>query len=328
MTASNAAGENPGDPNTSEKTENISGPPKAFLEAIEAFQKGAAAGNSEQMEAAALNALAVAAEEEVRNPTPSVTLKTEAGECMAQGDWAGAEAKYRNVLALEEASGNHGLIFKAHYDLSRLFNLLGDLERAFVWARTATDEARKAHCFPVLVMGLVNQANCALKRLEHSAALEAASEAVAIVEPGRMYESMRAGALVVRARCHLALNDIASAETDLAVSRPVLLDRQVSLFFAGANSRAAEWWEATAEVCSLKGDVMGACDAWAEAVKIRRNVASLMHVAGPGTRAALAHSLRRLSESLQVAGKQEEGPVAMAEAQHIWAELGLPHDNM
>jgi hypothetical protein len=39
------------------------------------------------------------------NP-PQLTLQLEAHDCNARGDWASAEACYRKVLALEEASGN------------------------------------------------------------------------------------------------------------------------------------------------------------------------------------------------------------------------------
>jgi tetratricopeptide (TPR) repeat protein len=156
------------------------------LEALDAFQKGASTGNSEQMEAAALNAFVAAAEEAERNPSASLLLKNAASECEARGDWAGAEARYREVLALEEASGNHGLIFKARYDLSGLFQLLGNLERASAWVLAATDSARQADCFPLLFMALENQARFALKRSDYAGALEAASEAVAIVKPEPM----------------------------------------------------------------------------------------------------------------------------------------------
>ena len=54
------------------------------------------------------------------------------------------------------------------------------------------------------------------------------------------------------------------------------------------------------------------------------HVASLGHVAGPYTLAALARSLRRLGEALAAVGRAEEGKRTAAEAENIWCELGLP----
>jgi len=254
---------------------------------------------------------------------PSLALKQEAAEHEARGDWVGAEACYRKVLASEEATGNPGLICKAHFDLSRLFLLIGDLGKAEASARAATAAARRAEVFPLLVMALENEATCALRRSDVAAALETASEAVAAVEPGRMYEWMRAGALVARVRCRLAAEDLAGAESDLAACKPLLLDRQISPLFAGANSRVAGWWEVTAKLRAQKGELERACDAWTHAVKGRRHVASLGQVSGPYTLAALARALRSLGEAFGAAGKMNEGQAATAEARRIWGELGL-----
>jgi len=84
-----------------------------FTRGLDAFQKSVSARNAEQVEAAALDMLAAATEHAEQNPTPQLTLKLAAGECEARGDWAGAEACYRKVLALEEATGNCGLIPKS-----------------------------------------------------------------------------------------------------------------------------------------------------------------------------------------------------------------------
>jgi len=300
----------------------------ALLSALEAFQQGVSANNSEQVEAAALNALAAAAEEAEKNPTPELELKQEAAECEAHGDWAGAEACYRKVLVLEEAAGNGGLICKAHYDLSRLFLLIGDLDKADACARAATAAARQANVFPVLVMALDNQAICALRRSDHAGALEAASEAMTAVEPGRIHDGIRAGALVTLARCRMAAGDLAGAESDLAACKPILLDQEASSIFAGSHSRAAGWWEVTAGSRTHKGDLRGACEAWAEAVKRRRHVASLAQVSGPYTLAALARTLRHLGEAFDAAGKPEDGKTTMAEALRIWCELGLPEQGL
>jgi tetratricopeptide (TPR) repeat protein len=232
------------------------------------------------------------------------------------------------VLAIREATGNFGLIFKAHYDLSHLFLLLGDIERADQAAQAAIVAARKADVFPVLMMALETRAICALRRSDYAGALERASEAVAVIEPGNMYDGMRAGALVSRARCRLASGDLEGGERDLATCKPVLIDRAVSPILAGWHGKAAAWWEVTAGIHAQQGNLVRAGEAWAEAVKGRRHVASLPQVAGPYTLAALARSLRGQGEALGAAGKSEEGEIALAEAQNIWRELGLPEQRV
>jgi tetratricopeptide (TPR) repeat protein len=296
----------------------------AITRALEAYQQGVAANNAEQVNAAAFDVLVAAAEETERHPTPQLKLQELARDCEARGDWAEAEACYHKVLALEEATGNSGLISKAHYDLSRFFLLIGDLEKADACAKAATAAARQCGVFPVLVMALEHQAICSLRRRDCAGALETASEAVRVVEPGRIHDGMRAGALVARARARMACGERTGAQSDLATSRPILLDQEISPIFAGRHSRAAGWWEVTAQGRTCEDDLEGACAAWEEAVQCRRHVASLGHVAGPHTLAALARSLRSLGEACDAAGKPEEGKAATAEARGIWYQLGLP----
>jgi len=322
------SGEKPENPGRPEERERDSASMGALLRALEAFQQGVSANNAEQVEAAALNLLAAAGEHAEKNPPPALKLKLEARECEVHGNWTGAEACHRKVLALQEAAGNGSLICKAHYDLSRLFLLIGDLERADACARAATGAARQTDLFPLLVMALDNQAICALRRSDHAGALEAASEAVTAVEPGRNHDWVRAGALVTRARCRLASGDFAGGESDLAACKPILVDQEVSPILAGLHSRAAGWWEVTAGSRTHNGDLWGACEAWTEAVKCRRHVASLPQVSGPYTLAALARALGCLGEAFEAAGKPEDSKATRAEALRIWCELGLPEQGL
>lgn len=296
----------------------------AMLRALEAYQKGTLANDAEQVEAAALDALRIAAEEAEKNPSPELVFKMEASDCEARADWAGAEAAYRKVLSIQEATGNFVLISKTHCELGRLFLLVGDLEKAEACARAATATARQTDLFAVHVMALQNQANCALRRLDYSGALQAASEAVALVEPGPLQDRRRASALVTRARCRLASGDFEGADSDLAACKPILLEQDVSPMFAGVHSNAAAWHEVAAGIRAHHRDLDGAVQAWTRAVQGRRHVASLGHVSGPHTSAALARALRHLGQALHAAGQPQEGQTALAEAQQICREIGLP----
>lgn len=278
------------------------------------------------MEAAALRAFQMAMDEAEKNPTPQILLKEEAAQCEARGDWPGAESRYHKALALEKPTGNQGLISKAHLDLSRLFFLLGDLDRAELSAKAATAAARQAVIAPMLCMMLENQVRCALRRSDFALALELASEAVAIMEAqtGRIFANQRAGAWVTRAECRLAAGDLTGAEEDLLAARRDIIDKRISPIFAGVHLRVARWWEITARVQAHKGDDSGACEAWGEAVNRRRHIASLSQVAGPYTLAALARALFALSKALDAADDPDGAKTAATEARRIWSEIGLP----
>src|SRR4051812_24969962 len=155
---------------------------KTFTSAIEDCQKAMSGDNQEQIEASSFRLLMLAAEEAEKNPTPSLTLKKEASECEGRGDWAGAEAKRREVLALEQASGNAGLICGANRDLSNLFLLRGDLEKAAEFGRAATAAAQQSDISSLQAMALQEEAICALRMTDHPGALKAVSAALAAIE--------------------------------------------------------------------------------------------------------------------------------------------------
>jgi hypothetical protein len=71
-------------------------------------------------------------------------LKEEAHRYEAVADWTGAEATYRQGLALSEKQGNHGARFMAHYDISALFRIVGQDELAFQEDQLTTEAARCA----------------------------------------------------------------------------------------------------------------------------------------------------------------------------------------
>jgi hypothetical protein len=82
-----------------------------------------------------------------------------------------------------------------------------------------------------------------------------------------------------------------------------------------------------AGVRASRGDLDGACEAWAESVKIHRHVASLPQASGPHTLAALARAVRSLSDAFDNAGKREAAQANKAEARRIWSEIGLPEQD-
>src|SRR5207245_4818998 len=137
-------------------------------------------------------------------------------------------------------------------------------------ALAATAAARRANCWPVLHYALQNQAACALAREDCRSALAAASGDVQQIEPGVLYDSMRFRALLMRARCLIAIGELAAAESDLAASWKLIGPESRIPFAAGSHRALAGWWETTAKLRKRKQDVRGAVAAWKQAIEQRR----------------------------------------------------------
>lgn len=289
-----------------------------FEKVIHSYAEAVTDDKPEEAQNAAMQALLMAGEEAVKHPTPSLRLKEEAGNCEDKRDWAGAEAAYRRVLALEESSGNFGMIAKAHIDLSRLLRLLDRHDEAWQFACQATAAARRAKIFPVLVMALSNESLCSLERTDYPAALAAASEGVQVIEPGKIYEQMRARALITRARCLLATGDHAAADLDLASSWEMLNTPLGSTLLPGPLLARANWWEVKSRLEEQRANVEGAREAMHGAIE------HLRQLQGTYTLFAVARALERVSRLSILASDSFAAEHAAGEAKAIRRDLHLP----
>ena len=291
---------------------------KEFGQALQSYASSSTAGNAEQAEAAAIQALSLAGEQALRNPTPELELGREADVLESKGDWAGAEATRRKILVLEESSGQAVAVAKAQMDLSRLLRLVGRWSEAQQHAQAATACARQTGLFPVLMMALENEAHSALGRGDSAQALARASEAVQIVEPDKAFDSIRARALTVRARCLMAEGDDARARQDLSASWDLL--QRAAKIGPGAIAMLATWWQTHGELEARNGDLAAAEKAMNEALNHLRSIEK------PYASAAIARVLEKLSEILKRRGKIAEAEAALKEACSIRASLHLPTD--
>jgi tetratricopeptide (TPR) repeat protein len=291
---------------------------KKFEELIGSWAEATSEGKTEEAYAAAMQALIMAGEDALRNPTPELLLKQEADDLEHMGNWAEAEAVRRKVLSLEETSGNFGLIAKAQMDLCRVLRVVGRGEEASQFASAATASARRADIFPVLVMALECEAWCALDRGDSPKALAAASEAMQVFEPGKLFDQMRAKALTNRARCLLANNDSAGAETDLAASWELLQAHAGSRVMPGPILTLANWWEVKSQLEERQGKLESAREAIARAVEYRRRGES------PYALFTLARALQKLGEISRAAGDLAGGDQAFNEAKSIRQRLYVP----
>ena len=254
-----------------------------------------------------------------QDPTPSLLLKQKARDSEDSGDWVGAEMAYREVLALEESLGDFGMIAKAHLDLSRLLRLLGRLHEAWQFACQATASARRTRIFPVRVMALGNESLCALDRGDSAVALKAASEAVQVIEPGKIHDVMRARAQVTRAGCLVATGDPLSADSDLWSSWDMLKFPPFgSMPMSGPVVALANWWEVKSQLEEQRGNVGGARAAMARAE------GHLRLLQGPYALFARAKVLDHVAALSSLAGDSPAAERAAAEAKGIRIDLRVP----
>ena len=86
----------------------------------------------------------------------------------------------------------------------------------------------------------------------------------------------------------------------------MLLEREISPFFAGVHSTVAAWWKVAGSLCAQRGEMDAAVENWSRALERRRHVASLPQVAGPHTLSILAHTLIGFAKALEAAGRPME----------------------
>jgi hypothetical protein len=317
---SDAGKEHPQEPRVPEK------PDAKFLQdfekTIKSYAEATEQGNAQEATQAAFTALMMAATQAAQNPTPDLLLANEATDRERSGDWAGAENAYRQLLVLRETAENPALRTKPQMDLSRLLRLLGRQGEAWEFALAGTQSARASQISTVIAMALESQATCALERGMILEALQASSEAVDALEPGRLSAHIRARALILRAECRLADGDRAQAETDLKTSRE-LLEQTVGVL-PGPILTNARWWEVRAKLDLQAEHLEAAVDALNSAIRSREQLIAMHGSASPHAATALARTLDALSELEHRRGKKAAGSDAAAEAKRLRAEAHLP----
>jgi tetratricopeptide (TPR) repeat protein len=290
---------------------------KKFEEVLDSWAEATSTGKTAEANLAAMQALLMAGEESRKNPSPEVMLKNEADDLESKGNWREAEAVRRKVVDLAESSGHFGRIAGAQLDLCRLLRLVGRREEAWQLACAAAVSARRTKIFPLLVTALVREAFCALDEGDSAKALAAASEAVQVVEPGKLYDHERARALTTRARCLLAHGDPASAESDLASAWDLLEAKSASWMMPGIIWTLANWWEVKSRLAERLGNLVYAREAMTAAIACYRQLS------GPHALVALARALEKLGEMSRACGDVAVEARSLGETKSIRQSLQL-----
>jgi tetratricopeptide (TPR) repeat protein len=308
--------------------ESLAGPSdeefqKKFQELVMTAGEAANAGRDEEAQQAAMTMLLMSGARALKDPGPDVTLANEASRCESAGDWAGAEAARRKLLALREQEGRAGMTAKALLDLSRLLRLLGRLDEAWSYACAASEAARREDLAPLTVMTLENQALCALDRKDVPGALEAAERALSLVKPERIQNQMRMRTLILRAQVLVESGDATGAERDLGSA----CELESELPFArmgGALMARARRWEIQAELHVRQGDLTQASESLAQAIALRREAGGGCCATSPYVLVVRACGLERFADISRQLGNVAAEREAFSEAKALRDQAHLP----
>src|SRR5262249_45428712 len=143
-----------------------------------------------------------------------------------------------------------------------------------------------------------------------------ASEAVQVIEPGKIYDSIRAKAIITHAKCALASGDTAAADSDLSsIWEP--LQARSSTLLPGPLLALCNWWEVKAQLEEHRRNLEGAREAMNQAIGYMRQLQ------GPYAQIAVARVLQRLSRLSGQLGDFLAAQRAATGAEAIPRHLGL-----
>jgi tetratricopeptide (TPR) repeat protein len=310
-------------------------PKDIFCRLLNAWHAANERGDVQAAQSLAFQLLSIASIEQARNPSEDLRLRREACEHADAARWEQAEAAYRRALALSHNESNHPMIYKAHSDLSHLYEIRGMPDRALQEARAAAEAARKSEIAVLLSTALRDLTLCHLKEGDIVSAADTAEQAVQTAGMDKVNQIQRARALLMRARCRVEERRISEAHRDLDDAWQILVPLAGTSIFAGVQGSLASWWEITARIRSDSNDAAGAAEALGNAVAQRRAVSEMPHVCGPHKFFLLANTLREYSVALSAAGTMDAAIEAFDESRTICLKIGTgvpasstvsPHD--
>lgn len=295
-----------------------------FAGLIGIYEDALRENRTEDAENAMLEILELAAEWADNDHSPEIRLKEEATHCENRGDWEGAEAAYRRMVALADAGPHPLQQCRDRYELAVFLTLVGRNEEALREAQVAAAFARQVDLRPLIAMALECVANCALAVGRIEEARRAAEESLTCLGTDPLFSLQRARGLILRARCAVASNVETAAESDLDEAWQILAPLSNSWIMAAGRGGLAAWWSCTARLRQRQGDREGAEAAAGAAVERWRRLGGLPHLEGVYVRNALAQSLHFHGQTLADAGLPYQAEEAFAESRDIRKALRLP----
>jgi tetratricopeptide (TPR) repeat protein len=307
------------------------GEPEEWLaegaEYLEEWESAKREGRHEDAEAAVLKLMAFAAEHAGDFKNPVDPYYEQADACEEVGDWAGAEAAYRQAI---EVADSPAMAFHSRDKIVNLFLLLNRNADALVEARSNVSDAHLSGISMIDYMAQYTIAVCAMLAKEPEESVRAADEALAALPDDLPVELQKARALTVRARSRVDLGDLDGADADLhaawemmepEISPEAFTDQQTA---GGKEAWLAAWWSGQARLRAARDDREGVLQARWAALRHRTNLTQNAFSDGRGIQKGLADAIRALGEAQQAAGDLPAAVESFAEARAMYEDLGLP----
>jgi tetratricopeptide (TPR) repeat protein len=297
-----------------------------FLTLLRQYQDAVNAENFADAEAAIQEIFAFLEEWRHDDPSPDFDLTTAAVECEENGDWAGEQSTYSQILSLPGLEPHKEC--RAHSSLASLCLLLNRQRDALSHARRATAAARRADTPILLGIVLQREARCLIRCGNVEEARSVVAEALSVMDKDKACNQLRASILILRAECAVRSGRLSDAGRDLDQAFGFLRPMSAMDFAAGIHGDLARWWCVTARLRAAREDHEGAVKAWNAALSASRHVASLPHAESVYTKVAVADMLKGLAGALSACGRADHASAAIAERKAILKGVGVPENDV
>lgn len=294
-----------------------------FTGILERFQKAMATSNPEDAANATEDIFALMEQRHLeRKQTPQDLMTDEAMELEATGDWVGAEATYRKILDLPGIDVPK--IWEIHSKLASLFRLVGHSAEALAHARIATATARELDLVSAQVMAIQSETRLLLEMGSPETALLLLDEALVLVDQDSMFDGMRPGLLVQRAKCNITLGNLAPAEKDLDKAHKQLAPMMDAKMVTGIQSNLADYWLAKSMIHFQTNAPELALESIQKTLAFWEEIHEQPLSQGVFTLFSVSEVLKKVADAYSKCGRETEAAESMKRYREIRESLKLP----
>lgn len=239
--------------------------------------------------------------------------------CAATGDDDGAEAAWREVVAIEEQTGDVDFIAKAYLHLGHCLLRAGKDDAAFANSAKLVEVSRRAGFSFVLWTALEQRAVCAVRMRLRATAMEAADEALRLAQGCEDLVEHVAWTHVLRGNCLLEFGDVVGADRAAEKCREEFADQPGVKLMEVPFRWRIRWWELVARIRMEQQNVADSVEAWERVVAMRRTLFNHQMESWP----RLVDGLLDWADALRIDGQSDEADAAEAEANRLQAEFDV-----
>jgi tetratricopeptide (TPR) repeat protein len=302
-----------------------------FTNILERFQNAMAADNPEEATNATENVFSHLEQRHLeRKQTPQDRMTDEAMEFEASGDWVGAEATYLKILELPGI--DLPKVWEIHSKLASLFRLLGHSTEAIVHARLATKASRELDLVSAQVMSIQSETRLLLEMGLPGTALPLLDEALELVNQDSMFDGMRPGLLVQRAKCNITLGkntqgNLDPVQKDLDQAYGQMAPMVDAKLVTGIQANLADYWLAKSMLHFQTNSPDLALESIQKTLFLWEEIHEQPHSQGVFTLFSVSEVLKKVAEAFLKCGRETEAVKYMNRHREIRESLKLPTGN-